>query len=162
MIWMITISVIFYFCFIFFMHWWWFQVLFKPNKKSHYTHSVNEYFTFLIHIWALRLWHRFGLSVPKTPIRTFIWPYWRIWINLYRHLLVQILSHLPLLQEGTPDGFPALSRSHILIRPCSAGQFSNFKHWATHERSLKFYNDTTSVKNSFCVLEKLYSVSIIK
>ena len=60
-------------------------------------------------------WHkteaRFGLSMPKTPYNNLLLDH----IDGFEFFLifwVQILSYLPLLQEGTTAGFPALGSSH--------------------------------------------------
>ena len=60
-------------------------------------------------------WHkteaRFGLSMPKNPYNNLSFDH----IDGFKFFLilcVQIMSYLPLLQEGTTAGFPALSSSH--------------------------------------------------
>ena len=58
---------------------------------------------------------RFGLSMPKNPYNNLLFDH----IDGFKFFLifwVQILSYLPLLQEGTTAGFPALGSSHD--RPC--------------------------------------------
>ena len=54
---------------------------------------------------------RFGLSMPKNPYNNLLYDH----INGFEFFLVfwvQILSYLPLLQEGTTAGFLALGSSH--------------------------------------------------
>ena len=54
---------------------------------------------------------RFGLSMPKNPYINLLFDHID-GFEFFFIFLVQILSYLPLLQEGTAAEFPALGSSH--------------------------------------------------
>ena len=56
---------------------------------------------------------RFELCITKNPH------------NIFQIILVQILSHVPILQKETTAKFPALGNSHN--RPCHQAEFVNQK-----------------------------------
>ena len=67
---------------------------------------------------------KFGLSMPKNRYNNFFLDNVDEF-EFFLILWVQILIYLPLLQEGTAAGFPALGNSHN--RPCHHAEFVNQK-----------------------------------
>mgnify|MGYP001798506235 CR=1 FL=1 len=54
---------------------------------------------------------RIGLSMPENPYNNFLF-YHIDGFEFFLIFWVEISSYLPLLQEGTTAGFPALGSSH--------------------------------------------------